>query len=190
MLISEGIGEEIVVDLATKIVNIYLDTYKKFIHAILQYDEKWRRLVRELDKRGMLSSANQLFLAYLGCLLPEGAKLIEMEYSKSDLGLPLLRDEFLGTRLFLISIARLVEDRHIIDKIYKVEKHLIKEIERLRSDEDKHTQRFATLFLEQVIMSAMGKILPRFCTTLVFYKLSHNKDKNKDCVRGKTPSNR
>lgn len=172
VLVSEGVEEGVAVDLVLEIVNTYLSTYRGFVHSVRRYYEETSRLVGALRKEG-LSSICGLLQVYLGILVSEGVKLIEAERGRSANAL--LWDELLGTKLFLESLARFVEDRHNAERLSKIKRRLAKEIEKIRRDEDRHAQRFATLFLEQTIAGAMSKVLPKFYVRVVLYRLKQRR---------------
>lgn len=189
-LAMEGkVEEEPLADLVSRIVEMYLDDYRRFIYAVYQYYECWRELMEALKEEGEIDRILKLFVAYLGLLAPEAVQLVRMELlGERDLSLTRVREEFLGTRMFLSSLAKYLKDRRI-ERLGEAKQRLIKEVVRLRSGEDRHTRFYAAVFLELTIASAMDRILPRLYTPvrLVFYRLAVDKNARRKPGTGQDP---
>ncbi|MEM4007220.1 MAG: hypothetical protein QXT92_06115 [Nitrososphaerota archaeon] len=103
----------------------------------------------------------------------------------------LLNEEFIGTRLFLHSLSRYVRSKHI-EELNKAKEKLVKEIERLKTDEDRHTRFYATLLLEHTLSTAMDKIFPKLYIpiTLILYKKQEQRTGQTTLFTGRYPNYR
>jgi len=166
-MLEVGIDEVVAKDLVSKVVARMLPEYRRFTDSISQYYKSWREIVDSIRESGEIDHVVNLFLIYLGFLISESVSLTRIELQ----GETLLNEEFIGTRLFLHSLSRYVRSKHI-EELSKAKEKLVKEIERLKTDEDRHTRFYATLLLEHTLSTAMDKILPKLYTpvTLIFYK--------------------
>lgn len=166
-MLEVGIDEVVAKDLVFKVVVQMLPKYKQFVNSVYRYYECWREIVDSLKESGEIDHVVNLFLIYLGFLISESVSLTRIELQ----GETLLNEEFIGTRLFLHSLSRYVRSKHI-EELSKAKEKLVKEIERLKTDEDRHTRFYATLLLEHTLSTTMDKILPKLYTpiTLILYK--------------------
>jgi len=144
-----------------------LPEYRRFADSISQYYKSWREIVDSIRESGEIDHVVNLFLVYLGFLISESISLTRAKLQ----GETLLNEEFIGTRLFLHSLSRYVRSKHI-EELSKAKEKLVKEIERLKTNEDRHTRFYATLLLEHTLSTAMDKILPKLYApiTLILYK--------------------
>lgn len=171
VLVYEGVTDkEVAKDIVSSVVNTYLGLYKGFINALEQYLRQLRKLLSILEREGALDDIHTLFQVYLGIIVSEALQLVRME-QHGELDINLAFNELLGTRLFLSSLTGYVRNtRTEVEELYETRRRLIREIEKLKRDEDRHTRRYASIFLDQVIAGSMNKVLTKFYVTLVFYK--------------------
>lgn len=171
VLRCEGvIDKEVAKDIVSSIVETYFGVYKGFANAMNRYFKQLSRLLSVLEREGMLSDIHILFQAYLGIIMSEAFQLIRME-QLGELDVDLAWNELSGTRLFLASLAGYAMDKKTkIEELYEAKQRIAREIEKLKRDEDRHARRYASIFLDQVVVSTINKMFPKFYVTLIFYK--------------------
>ncbi|MEM1842695.1 MAG: hypothetical protein QXL19_10005 [Ignisphaera sp.] len=166
-LLEMGIDEVVAKDLVSKVVAQMLPEYRQFADSISQYYKSWYEIIDSIRKSGEIDHVINLFLIYLGFLISESISLTHIDLQ----GQTLLNEEFIGTKLFLHSLSKYVRSKHA-EELSKAKEKLVKEIERLKTDKDRHTRFYATLLLEHTLSTAMDKILPKLYIpiTLILYK--------------------